>query len=591
MASETEIGMESPVIAALGSLLKITEVYLTDNAPWGAPAVPSDVSDVAHLDVEAPKFHDPGVITSNNGFATNGYCLSLEEMELAEEMSALGLPISFITNKEKKNSSKKGKQKGVQSKTISDHEQIVSNTYLEITTESDPGSALDANLECCPERSGKKPEDFESCEDSVAGECDMEVKKYFCERAEHFECNPNEVAGCHNGLGDWEVAWDDYYMRYYYYNSKTQESTWDPPSGTDGSAGVDESTNNSDVKDADICQDPFLNSQDNIDRLQVVVNQLTCCEVLVNDPKLAIMKSNENEMDICDYKDGGEESSTVMEIEKMDDPKSKGGMDCGNDPAMEVLDDHNDFVVVKRKRKQKQRSQKKHTSNVHKEVLSEPLLEGLTADIVKYWCQRYLLFSRFDEGIKMDVEGWFSVTPEAIARHHATRCGGGITIDCFAGVGGNAIHFARKNHVLAIDIDPQKIEYARHNATVYGVVDSIDFVCGDIFQLFPKLKGNTVFLSPPWGGPDYAKVQTYDIKTMLKPHDGYFLFKIAKGIASRIVMFLPRSVDVNQLAEIAWLEHPHWALEVEKNFLNGKLKAITAYFTQVQNQEQARTCK
>lgn len=65
-------------------------------------------------------------------------------------------------------------------------------------------------------------------------------------------------------------------------------------------------------------------------------------------------------------------------------------------------------------------------------------------NVFKYWCQRYLLFSRYDSGIKMDEEGWFSVTPEAIARHHATRCGGGVVIDCFAGVGGNAIQFAIK---------------------------------------------------------------------------------------------------------------------------------------------------
>lgn len=44
----------------------------------------------------------------------------------------------------------------------------------------------------------------------------------------------------------------------------------------------------------------------------------------------------------------------------------------------------------------------------------------------------------------MDEEGWFSVTPEAIARHQATRCGGGVVIDCFTGVGGNAIQFAMK---------------------------------------------------------------------------------------------------------------------------------------------------
>lgn len=52
------------------------------------------------------------------------------------------------------------------------------------------------------------------------------------------------------------------------------------------------------------------------------------------------------------------------------------------------------------------------------------------------------MFSKYDDGIKMDEEGWFSVTPEPLARHHAFRCGGGIIIDSFTGVGGNAIQFA-----------------------------------------------------------------------------------------------------------------------------------------------------
>ncbi len=40
----------------------------------------------------------------------------------------------------------------------------------------------------------------------------------------------------------------------------------------------------------------------------------------------------------------------------------------------------------------------------------------------KYWLQRYSLFTRFDEGILMDEEGWYSATPEVIAAHHAAKC-------------------------------------------------------------------------------------------------------------------------------------------------------------------------
>lgn len=259
----------------------------------------------------------------------------------------------------------------------------------------------------------------------------------------------------------------------------------------------------------------------------------------------------------------------------------------------------------------------------------------------------------------------------------------------------------RSKHVIAIDIDPNKIGYAQHNAALYGVDDRVDFIRGDSFCLAPRLKvwlfyvlsvmtynwgtilifpflydpfwamkftlrkisssyslfglklplkfmtlnnwtsvfvvvpssiwntslwlqifffspffniscprcspnfkhnyiftwlqADIVFMSPPWGGPDYAKVKKFDINTMLKPRDGYvsvspmwhicfllvmltlcfiyiiiiirqFLFNVGKEIASRIIMFLPRNVDISQLAELSLSASPPWSLEVP--FLN-----------------------
>ena len=60
-------------------------------------------------------------------------------------------------------------------------------------------------------------------------------------------------------------------------------------------------------------------------------------------------------------------------------------------------------------------------------------------ELKKYWFQRYRLFSKFDQGIWMDREGWFSATPEKIAAHIAERCRCELIVDGFCGVGGNAI--------------------------------------------------------------------------------------------------------------------------------------------------------
>ena len=113
------------------------------------------------------------------------------------------------------------------------------------------------------------------------------------------------------------------------------------------------------------------------------------------------------------------------------------------------------------------------------------------------------------------------MTPEAIADHIAERCRCDVIIDAFAGAGGNAIAFARTcNYVIAIDIDPKRIEMARHNAEVYGVANYIEFICGDFLQLAPYLRGDVVFLSPPWGGPDYSHADVFDVETMMSPN-GY----------------------------------------------------------------------
>ena len=55
--------------------------------------------------------------------------------------------------------------------------------------------------------------------------------------------------------------------------------------------------------------------------------------------------------------------------------------------------------------------------------------------------------------------------------------------------------------VIAIDIDPIKLECARHNAKIYGVQDRIEFLLGNVFDILPTLESvDVVFMSPPWGG-------------------------------------------------------------------------------------------
>ncbi|XP_024971380.1 trimethylguanosine synthase isoform X2 [Cynara cardunculus var. scolymus] len=430
-------------------------------------------------------------------------------------------------------------------------------------------------------------------------------------------------SGNNDEIGDWMTYWDQYYERNYYYNSRTQESTWEPPAGMehldfvyvsnesnemlltssemDNNADANRSYSKeqnlgvlqhdialSDELSSDVTSGKLhdeyriglelaVNSFDNVTTTSIVSSS----DVHPNEP-LEVNRSSEGSslFDSPDMLHSPSRPPTTLSHDACD-----GLSTCkehgGNMYFLpEKLDMELDAVPSKRKKKVKRTRARRRLSADNKELPFEVLMDEFSPIISKYWHQRYILFSKYDKGMQMDEEGWFSVTPECIAKHHAFRCGSGVIADCFTGVGGNAIQFAfRSAHIIAIDIDPKKIEYAQHNATIYGVEDLIEFIRGDCFNLAQKLKADTVFLSPPWGGPEYAKAINFDINTMLKPHDGQFLFNVAKGIAPRIVMFLPRNVDINQLAELSLSVNPPWTLEVEKNFLNGKLKAITAYFS------------
>uniref|UniRef100_M1B8Z0 Trimethylguanosine synthase n=2 Tax=Solanum tuberosum TaxID=4113 RepID=M1B8Z0_SOLTU len=348
---------------------------------------------------------------------------------------------------------------------------------------------------------------------------------------------------CEGTTNDWRFYWDNDYQRNYFYNTVTTQCTWDPPPGMD-----------------DLIFTSFTTKQPET-ALEMELDEADLEES--ND--LQTSASLPSELDIAD----GFIEDDVLLDRQLNESEGAG----------QFADNLCTLSSTKQKKRVRKTKSKWKLPTEAQELEFCNTNEEISPSLNKYWCQRYLLFNKYDDGIKMDGEGWFSVTPEAIAKHHALRCGSGTIVDFFTGVGGNSIQFAmRSKHVIAIDIDPKRIDLAQYNAAIYGVCDQIDFIRGDSFVLAPNLKADVVFMSPPWGGPDYLKERTFDMKTMLRPHDGNFLFSIGRGIASKVVMFLPRNVDINELAELSLSANPPWLLEVEKNYLNGKLKAITAYF-------------
>ncbi|KAL0917461.1 hypothetical protein M5K25_012523 [Dendrobium thyrsiflorum] len=658
--ADGEAGMKYPNIRALRPLIRITEIFLWDDVGVITSGTSTHHDYLSLAPAASSSFQTRKMNTctttieeSNTDHTITDY-LCVEDLELVQEMDALGLPLSFGTSKARSNVTSRSKRKGTKPKfaghekernnpvpqimVFSKMENPASSTYFHGSTNmSSCLHAVEGQVDTCHDAKEHGRGDLhldESVSASALGSGNETVKKPFLyevsdansENLDKFEFSPDtvpvsfqlnsevlsslslhgdscpeEILGdvcsqalfhhdgdlvnkhdldrfsedssslccnmhlkgdtqtwqrssvlaefplctlgdCHDNFlccehGDWRVIWDPFYKSNYFVNVETLESTWYPPPGLEEYAFP--------------CSDLSRKETDVGAAEKDTGSEHSCGFSVVTDSLL------ENEGDFHFTDEQPVKISAKMEAE-MDFYAHYTIVGNGNSNVQLSLYPSNATADVKEKVQER--------------------TEYISDSLVKYWRQRYSLFSRFDYGIKMDEESWFSVTPELIAKHHAFRCGPGTIIDCFTGVGGNAIQFAmRSNHVIAIDVDPQKIEYAQQNAVIYEVSERIDFIKGDFFEIAPSLKGDVVFLSPPWGGPDYARMQTYDM-SLLRPREGYYLFKIASLIAAKVVMFLPRNVNLAQLVDLSLLADPPWNLEVEKNYLNGKLKSITAYF-------------
>ncbi|XP_010269634.1 PREDICTED: uncharacterized protein LOC104606219 isoform X2 [Nelumbo nucifera] len=358
-------------------------------------------------------------------------------------------------------------------------------------------------------------------------------------------------------LEDWTVIWDSFYMRNYFYNNKTHESTWYPPPGMEHLAFSDSASTEMTVNTAEgevgplfscdhIKTSTLCGSEDKTDLLEKVENEdklssHPLCEVSYElEPAAGDFVSSMSPPTVSCSSGHLDELVGLASCFETNGNFAKVPVSSSSDPQNHIYSLTTDLTKAVSEEACTSNTQVVHVTSATVELDSQhnPVIAKRKKKVRRSRSQRKILSDN----------------------NEVSHC-----------------QVQQKNALLMLSNTGVK--------AIYGVDGGIDFILGDYFQLAPKLKADTVFLSPPWGGPDYARVQTYDIKTMLKPCDGHFLFNTARRIASRVVMFLPRNVDLNQLAELSLSAQPPWTLEVEKNFLNGRLKAITAYFSNTQVRE------
>ena len=217
-------------------------------------------------------------------------------------------------------------------------------------------------------------------------------------------------------------------------------------------------------------------------------------------------------------------------------------------------------------------------------------------------------------------------------------------LDCFSGVGGNAIAFASSAsvaRVVGVEIDGARADASLANARVYGVREKLSVVRADVFAELERIAGvssaattaaaattapgpdatgpvdgggggggaelraaafdgvraelraaafDGVFMSPPWGGPEYKRRERFDVADMrlragaaagegshADPDIVRLLeLSFAACPVGCVAVYLPRNTDMRSLRRVC--ARLRCRAHVERNWLGVKLKAITVYF-------------
>jgi len=197
-------------------------------------------------------------------------------------------------------------------------------------------------------------------------------------------------------------------------------------------------------------------------------------------------------------------------------------------------------------------------------------VEPLSKDLDKYWRRRYEYFSRFDEGIQIDAEGLYSVVPEKTALEQAQLVMGRTVLDAFAGVGGNAIGFARSGkHVIAADHNEHRLSMAVNNAHVYGVSELIEFHLCDALVSLQEFHADAVYLDPPWGGLDYKDRGVFHLADF-QPN-GHTLLRMALTRFNEVLLRVPRTFSLEEFDQL------EMKFSVHNDLSNGQLISRTVY--------------
>lgn len=165
----------------------------------------------------------------------------------------------------------------------------------------------------------------------------------------------------------------------------------------------------------------------------------------------------------------------------------------------------------------------------------------------RFWNQRYVIFERFDEGVKLDEGSWSRTPPEQVSEFVAGKCAGAkVILDGFAGVGGTAIKLANVSScvkMVANDFNGKKLGCLLNNAKVYEVECNVE-ISEQEFLAVDRRNVDVVFVQPPCS-PEALASKCLSIVDF-EPSLNKILAKCLK-LAANMLLLLPPQTSIEAL--------------------------------------------
>lgn len=173
-----------------------------------------------------------------------------------------------------------------------------------------------------------------------------------------------------------------------------------------------------------------------------------------------------------------------------------------------------------------------------------------------------------------DEDGLFMSNYEVTANYLANRVACESIADLCCGIGATTVHLAQTcDRVWAVDVNPERIRFARENAKTWRVEDKIEFLVADVLDptVLTRLKADVVVTDVEWAPHDKPKGEdTPDISRM-QPSVHKLFEAINRYIGPNIVMRMSRLSNVSQLQRLG-------QSEIQRVSINGVVHFCYVYY-------------